>query len=121
MDIVLNARDVSEGGDHSMIHLNYYLVAPKQILTPGATLGLTPCRSPPPTRHLLRLGAPTTSIRARASDHSTPGFHRLRVPPHLYSPAQNLKHGETCPDPRGGPAQEPFPLSLEKEMSSLLS
>lgn len=101
-----------------MTHLIYYLVAPKQILTPGGMQELTPCRSPPPTRHLLRLGSHTTSIRARASDHSTPGSHGLRVPPHLYSPAQNLEDGETYTDPRGGPAQEPLPLSWRKRRAA---
>lgn len=114
MAIVLNAWDVAGGGDHSMTHLIYYLVAPKQTLTPGDMPGLTPCRSPPPTRHLLRLVSHTTSIRVRASNHATPGSHGLRVPPHLYSPAQNLEGRETCPDPRGSPAQEPLPLSWRK-------
>ena len=113
-----DAWDVAGGGDHSMTHLIYYLVAPKQILTPGDMPGKTPCRSPPPTRQLLRLGSHTTSIRARASDHSTPGSHGLRVPPHLYSPAQNLEGGETCPDPWGSPAQEPLLLSWRKRRAA---
>lgn len=54
--------------------------------------------------HLLGLGAPTASVKPRASGRSGPGSLGVWVPSHLHSPARDLRGGETCPNPRGGPS-----------------